>query len=366
MMVDPDRSKTLIRSLRDRHAAHPTGAPAAPRLACGFDAATSDDSVVWPVPVFSRLALDCDATPAVLAALEAARHQSGYSVVDRSQATATAASEMADDPSAVTSSGHRVVAVYADAPIVPEATAHASFIEWQFLPSPQPRSSSSNPEPWGARKADWSPTLPSDLSRLDQFAARIELMRQWSTVSQVRVGGAIPAAAVYDDVRLMADLGLDYVSLLCDVRYGMGAGQVHRLMDVQRAVDLARQALHDAGRPELPLLISCDACPPQEAVRWLAMGVRAINLDGYLIAHQTVPEARPSDSFGSFLGDYGRTVAANSDWLGPAVASYVAGLASELAFAGYDSLQTWMASGKKASQPSSAERTPSPRGRKGG
>lgn len=366
MMVDPDRSKTLIKSLRDRHVAHPTGAPAVPRLACGFDAATSGDSVVWPAPVFSRLAVDCDASPAVLAALEAARHHSGCSVVDRGQAMASAPNETAGDPGPVSSAGHRVVAVYADAPLVPESTAHASFIEWQFLPSPQPRSSPASAEPWGSRKADWTPTLPSDLSRLDQFAARIELMRQWSTVSQVRVGGAIPAAAVYEDVRLLADLGLDYVSLLCDARYGMGAGQFHRLMDVPRAVDLARQALHDAGRPELPLLISCDACPPQEAAQWLANGVRAINLDGYLISHQTVPESRPSDSFGSFLGDYGRTAAASSDWLGPAVASYVAQLASELAFAGYDALPTWLALGKKGAQPSVAERTPSPRGRKGG
>jgi hypothetical protein len=168
------------------------------------------------------------------------------------------------------------------------------------------------------------------------------MMRQWNDQPATVVGGAIGAGAVYEDVRFLADAGLDYAHLLCDGRFGELAHQFHRFGNVDTVLDQANRAIHDSGRRDFALAISASGCTLESVWKWLGAGVRAINIDSYILGQQPALETPASDTFGSFLGDYRRPAHAATEWLNSAVIGMLESLASELAYSGHQRLSEWL------------------------
>jgi hypothetical protein len=58
--------------------------------------------------------------------------------------------------------------------------------------------------------------MPIEIANVDQMVKKINTVRTMVS-GRCRIGAAISPASVYEDVRSMADCGVDYVCLLIDV-----------------------------------------------------------------------------------------------------------------------------------------------------
>lgn len=320
-------------------------APGAIDLSVRFPLHRSGKGLSWPAPVFSRLGLDTELNDSQRFSLIHARSELGLTTL----APRPASHDISSPPEPRSlAGGVHIVPVFVDEPLLPEAIMHAEQIELQFMPC---RTAGPLVAPsWGARHRDWKPILPSDLIQADQLAARVELLRQASDQPAVLVGGTIAAAAVYDDVRYLVDAGLDYVCVLADVHYGMQSHESHALLNADIAIEQAQRALKDSGRHDVSLLLSTRTCTPESTLNWLSRGIRAVNIDGFLLARQPAVASRASDSFGSFLGDYQRMATPEADWLLSSLRDFLESLASQIEFRGFRELSNWTSTSQTAPQ----------------
>jgi hypothetical protein len=325
-----------IKPLHERLGEAELAAPGAIDLSVRFPSHRSGSGLSWPAPVFSRLGLDSELNDAQRFSWIKARRELGLTTVD----PCPAPHDTSSFPEARSlAGGLHVVPVFVDEPLLPEAFMHAEQIELQFMPCRT--AGPSNSAGRGDRHRDWKPILPSDFTQVDQLAARVELLRQASDQPAVLVGGAIAAAAVYDDVRYLVDAGLDYVCVLADVIYGMQAHASHALRNADIAIEQAQRAIKDSGRHDVSLLLSTRACNLEDTVNWLSRGIRAVNIDGFLLARQPAVASRAADSFGSFLGDYQRMATPEADWLLSSLKDFLERLASHVEFLGFRELSHW-------------------------
>jgi hypothetical protein len=328
-----------IKPLQERVASSTWSRAVEMDLGVTLPSSKSKSVLLWPAPIFSRLGLDFDLSPAMKTALASAHSQSGLTIygpwkIDPEVPLSTDLRSLA--------AGVTIAPVFVDEPFVPELFAHTEQIEWQFIPCRSSPLRTETASAWGVQKKDWKAILPSDLARVDSFSARIEMMRLWNDQPAAVIGGAIGAGAVYEDVRFLADAGLDYAHLLCDGRFGELANQFHRLGNVDTVLDQANRAIHDSGRSDFALAISASGCSPESVWKWLGAGVRAINIDSFILGQQPVTETPASDTFGSFLGDYRRPAHSATEWLNSAVRDMLESLASELAYTGHQRLSEWL------------------------
>lgn len=325
-----------IKPLHERLGEAELAAPGAIDLSVRFPLHLSAKGLSWPAPVFSRLGLDTELNDAQRFSLIKSRRELGLSTV----APCPAPYDTSASPEARSlEAGLHIVPVFVDEPLLPEAIMHAEQIELQFMPC---RTAGPSTVPgWGTRHRDWKPILPSDLTQADQLAARVELLRQASDQPAVLVGGTIAAAAVYDDVRYLMDAGLDYVCVLADVYHGMQAHESHTLLNADIAIEQAQRAIKDSGRHDVSLLLSTRTCNLESTLDWLSRGIRAVNIDGFLLARQPAIASRSADSFGSFLGDYQRIATPEADWLLSSLKDFLETLASQVEFRGFRELSDW-------------------------
>lgn len=328
-----------VKPLHERLGEAELAAPGAIDLSVPFPCSRAAKRLRWPTPAFSRLGLDTVLTESLRASLNLARCELGLTTVAPYPAPLDAVHHLEARSLA---GGLNIVPVFVDEPLLPESMVHAEQIELQFMPC-RPLDPSTARD-WGTRHRDWKPILPSDLTQVDQLAARVELLRQTSDQPAVLVGGAIVAAAVYHDVRFLIDAGLDYVCVLADVHFGMQNLESHALMHADIVIEQAQRAIQDSGRDDVSLLLSAKNCNLESTVNWLSRGIRAVNLDGFLLARQPATPSRTGDSFGSFLGDYQRMASPESDWLLSSVRDFLGGLASHVEFRGFRELSNWTSS----------------------
>ncbi|MEQ1829809.1 MAG: hypothetical protein ABL921_27855 [Pirellula sp.] len=148
------------------------------------------------------------------------------------------------------------------------------------------------------RRSHWASSLPIEIYELDQFAKKVELLRTMSD-SKIAIGAAISPLAAYDDVRYLADCGLDYVCLLGDIQYELSQAGSLQLARVDDYLDAALKAVADSGH-QLRLLLSAKLETAEEIDRTLGSGVTAVCIDSFLAATRPEETGR-KESLGTFL-----------------------------------------------------------------
>jgi hypothetical protein len=278
----------------------------------------------WASPFFSRLGLDCPIPESLVSMLERARVETGLGLYLPGEATASLHSIRAGE-------GVAIVPIPIDEPLVPRTVRHARHVEFQLMPS------LSSEAGRGAERKRWTPTMPSDLMRPEQLRDRVDWVRHVSAQENLMVGGAIPAAAVYDDVQFLIECGFDYACILADGICGIHPEQRVSFMDPNAAVELSMRAVADSGRSDFSLMLASTMCHPNLLVGWLQAGIRAVGIDGCFQSKAPESTGRKGEGFGGFLGDYTPPGDRTSDWIGGTARGVCNELANAVIFAGHAS-----------------------------
>ena len=167
----PANPVNRARSLADRLEEAP-GPDTLRHRDCKLQCRASGQSLHWPTPIFSRLALDTADLQAWLPTLDRLRRNCGISILGpESSHTQSPSDPMGSGADRSLDDGLSIHPVFVDEPIRFDALMHAEQIELQFFPS---RFQSSPTPANGARTADdWLPTLPSDLTDIEKMSKRI-------------------------------------------------------------------------------------------------------------------------------------------------------------------------------------------------
>lgn len=280
-------------------------------LGCKLHCRVTGQKLHWPVPIFTRLAIDLpDPTP-LLETLDSLRKKAGISIVQsdlnssqmRSNPMGSGADRSMDD-------GLSIQPIFVDEPIGFERLMHAEQIELQFIPAGSKSDKGNYSSAYLAQR--WMPTLPSDLTDVDKMSKRIELLRSASDQATVVVGAAIAAGAVYDDVRFLIDSGVDYVNVLGQVAAGLKPAKTIALQPIDWVIEQARAAIDKSGVKDIPIFVSSGIDSTEDALRLLSCGVDAFCIDSWLIQQhtETASGAQGSDDLSSFMGSYPRAAAA--------------------------------------------------------
>lgn len=284
-------------------------------LGCKLPCRIAKQSIHWPCPIFSRLALDIpDPTP-LLPTLDKLRRNCGISILEpeilagdqgsserSSLRLGSGANRSLDD-------GVSIHPIFVDEPIPLGDLMHAEQIELQFIPSGL---HAKQPLPTTSYQPDrWVATLPSDLTDVEKMSKRIELLRNSSDQSTVIVGGTIPAGSVYDDVRFLIDCGVDYVNVLAQVVAGLRPPKSWTLQPIDYVIEQALGAIDKSGVSEIALLVCSPIKTLEDAIRLLSLGVDAFSIDSWLIEQQSAlpTSSQSSEDLGSFMGTYTRQAA---------------------------------------------------------
>jgi len=298
------------RSLADRLEQAPL-ADALRDFGCKLQCRASGQSLHWPSPIFSRIALDTANSPSWLPTLDRLRSRCGVSIIgpqlrnsqSQSDHLGSGAGRSLDD-------GLSIHPVFVDEPIRFDALMHAEQIELQFFPSrAQTSRSSSNSDNMALTADAWIPTLPSDLTDIEKMSKRIELLRSASDQPTVVVGGAISAGQVYNDVRFLIDSGVDYISIVSQATAGGSPPKIWNFQPVDFVIEQALGAIAKSGEPSVSLHICSSIHTAEDAVGLLSAGVDAFSIDTWLIHQQakTPSSGNSSEDLGSFMGSYART-----------------------------------------------------------
>ena len=221
---------------------------------------------------------------------------------------------------------NRIAAVHCDQPIVAETLETAAAIELQMVGVPFQTFANS-------RRARWTPGLPIELSDFEQLGKKIDLLRNL-TGNRCPIGAAISPGAVYDDIRFMVDSGFDYISLLCQVQFGLSSSSCLSLAPMESTVEQAVKAVQDSGT-KTKLLVSAQLLDGPQMFRCLQMGASAVSIDAF-VSHSKPQEIAPHrESIGSVLSTF---VPASSNaslaWLQPAIKRLIEELTDCAIYAG--------------------------------
>lgn len=221
-------------------------------------------------------------------------------------------------------SKHCTLAVYPDEPIDAESLAAATSIEFQMFGIPFQALPSS-------RIASWAPCMPIEIATVDQMAKKINTVRTMVN-GRCRIGAAISPASVYEDVRSLADCGVDYVCLLIDVlsefstRSCLGLG----VMDIH--LEQALKGIRDSGT-NVKLSVSANAISARQMVELFQAGVDTLSVDSFLAQHWPAETNDTKDRYGSVLS-YGAVQVSPFAWIPSALLGLVQDLSDWQLFSG--------------------------------
>lgn len=305
--IKPQNSNlNRARSLAERMDQHPE-LWVQRELGCKLHCRATGQKLHWPVPIFTRLAIDLSDPTPLLATIESLRKKSGISIVqpdlnssqELSDRLGSGADRSMDD-------GLTIQPIFVDEPIRLERLMHAEQIELQLISAGSKSNRAAHSSGYLAQR--WMPTLPSDLTDVDRFSKRIDLLRSASDQATVIVGGTLAAGSVYDDVRFLIDSGVDYVNVLGQVVAGLKPPKTFCLQPIDWVIEQARGAIDKSGVSDISLFVSSDIDSAEDALRLLSCGVDAFCIDSWLIKQQTetASSVQAADDLSSFMGSYTR------------------------------------------------------------
>lgn len=304
---------------------------------CVLKGASGVSSLSWPCPMFLRQGVDHSCSEQMAALFGRLRRELGISTYRSHDDSSTPDSRSL-------SAGIEIVPVYVNEYFQPATFQHAEQIEMQFFQGIFAPHASTSASQVRQNKKYWIPRMPRDISSVEQLTRRVDMLRQSSDQQGVLVGAAIAACSIYDDVRYIIDAGFDYVTLLTHITGELLASQSLELHPVDSAISAATRAIQDSGRKGFSLLVTTPPARPSQAIDWFSAGVRAIGIDAMLQQSRPTNAGHSVDSFGGFMGDYGRQSASGLEWIYDATEDYIEELISECRFVGLDSLQQLYAS----------------------
>jgi hypothetical protein len=295
---------------------------------CVIQALGYEEAMTFQAPLFTRLLFDSTLAPGVREHFTSAMKQYGLGWLgprsNESPRTTDVHSESGNETSPT-----RMAPLQFDEPIDVEAFEGAAAVEFQLYGLPFRSLPSS-------RRAKWTPNLPIEMFEFEQLAKKVECVRML-THGRCVVGAAISPGSVYEDVRYMADSGFDYLCLLVDVQCDLSPTGCQRLATMQNAVELALNAIQDAGS-NMKILLSANLAIVDEMFLYLQMGVSAVSIDGYLASKKPIETAQPKDSYSSILS-YSPPAVSAFAWVGPTVSSLVMQLEDCAIYAGQSELR---------------------------
>ena len=217
-----------------------------------------------------------------------------------------------------------ILAVQPDEPIDAESLAAATSIEFQMFGIPFQALPSS-------RIARWTPCMPIEIANVDQMVKKINTVRTMVS-GRCRIGAAISPASVYEDVRSMADCGVDYVCLLIDVlaEWSNGVGIELGAMDVH--LEQALKGLRDSGT-NVRLSVSVNTTSAQQMVGLFQAGIDTLSVDSFLAQHRPADPIETKDRYGSVLS-YGAAQVSPFAWMPSALQELKQDLADWQLFSG--------------------------------
>ena len=221
-------------------------------------------------------------------------------------------------------SKHCILAVYPDEPIDAESLAAATTVEFQMFGIPFQALPSS-------RIARWTPCMPIEVANVDQMAKKINTVRTMVN-DRCRIGAAISPASVYEDVRAMADCGMDYVCLLIDVlaEWSNGSGIELGVMDIQ--LEQALKGIRDSGT-NVKLSVSVNTTSAKQMAGLFQAGIDALSVDSFLAQHRPAETIETKDRYGSVLS-YGAAQVSPFAWIPTALQELGQDLADWQLFSG--------------------------------
>jgi hypothetical protein len=151
-----------------------------------------------------------------------------------------------------------------------------------------------------SRMQAWTPSFPIEIASIDSLAKKVELMRLIQS-NDAMVGAAFSPAIVYDDVRLLADCGFDYVCLLLDVvpELALKASTLS-LGSLHSSLESALKAIRDSGS-NMRLWVAASATDAREMYSMIQQGVDAVCVDAYLKTVMPAESEAPKDRYASML-----------------------------------------------------------------
>ncbi len=225
-----------------------------------------------------------------------------------------------------TENQNRVASIQIDQPIDSESFRTAAAIELQLFGVPFHTYPNS-------RRARWTPGLPIEISHFEQLSKKIDLLRNL-TEGKCPIGAAMAPGAVYDDIRFLIDSGFDFITVLCQVQYGVSASQALELAPLAWAVEQSVKALRDSGA-KTKLLVAGNLIDGQTMFRFLQMGASAVSIDAFITHAKPKELASVKETFGSVLTAF---VPATSNtsfaWLPPAMSQLITELNDCAMYAG--------------------------------
>ncbi len=262
-----------------------------PSIACSIECAGSSSKLTLDPPFFTRMVAEAGLSLphkrsflAELASLDVAWLGESLDPIDTKQL------QLKNDVAQ-----KRIASIHVDQPVDIQAIRFSAAIELQMFGVPFETMHNS-------RRSRWMPSLPIEISEFEQLAKKIDLLRNL-TGGNCPIGAAITPGAVYEDLRFLIDSGIDFITLLCQIQFGMSASNCISLAPLECTVELAVKALKDSGS-RAKLLVSANLLDGQQMFRCLQMGTSAVCIDAFL-AHSKPKEAAPAkDTFGSVLSAY--------------------------------------------------------------
>jgi hypothetical protein len=180
-----------------------------------------------------------------------------------------------------TSLPKRIVPIHISESIDSDRFVNASAIQFQLYGVPFE-------SPPAHKFVRWKPSLPVELYALEQFADKVEAVRQMA-LSKLPIGAAIVAneATVYEDVRYLLDSGVDWIELIQSACFDFTATSHLVFAELQATVSRAIKARTDA-KQNCPIWLTGHFTSIQDWSRWLSLGVNACCIDGYIVARRPV------------------------------------------------------------------------------
>jgi len=261
----------------------------------------------WSDRLFTRCLCDANLSVQQKNAIRMELDKLELGVLERQKPMLSSSTGSAPGPGHVLApySKHCTLAVYPDEPIDAESLTAASTIEFQMFVVPFQALPSS-------RIASWVPCMPIEISTVDQMAKKINTVRTMVN-GRCRIGAAISPASVYEDVRSMADCGVDYVCLLIDVLAGLSTDSCIELGAMDVHLEQALKGLCDSGT-NVKLSLSVNTTSAQQMVRLFQAGVDTLNVDSFLAQLRPAETIDTKDRYGSVLS-YGAAQVSPLAWM---------------------------------------------------
>jgi len=272
-------------------------------------AATGGGLLELELPVYSRILHDASLSDGVGESIAGYLNNFGVPWMDSKVPLAAALSK-------------RMVPIHNSVSIDVERFANASAIQFQLYGLPF--------DSLPAHKfVRWKPSLPVELYALEQFADKVEAVRQMA-LSKLPIGAAIVAneATIYEDVRYLLDSGVDWIELIQSACFDFHATSYLVFAELQSTVSRAMKARTDA-KQNCPIWLTGHFTSIKDWSHWLSLGVNACCMDGYLVTRRPVSHT-PRDTLAGIRVQ--TTPSSQFEWLAEVMRDMRTTMIDELTF----------------------------------